>query len=49
MSEPAETVSDRFAEEIQAALARVVHRGYDAPPGDWIQNPRPVHRPHSVN
>lgn len=42
MSEPADTVSDRSAEEIQAALARVAHRGYDAPPGDWIQNAQPL-------
>ncbi len=49
MPEPMDTVSDRAAEEIQAVLARVTHRGYDAPPGDWIQNPQPLHRPDSVN
>ena len=49
MDQPADTESTPTAEEIQAVLARVAHRGYDAPPGDWIQNPRPIGRLDSVN
>ena len=37
-----DTTSDRSPDEIQAVLARATHRGYDAPPGDWIQNPQPL-------
>ncbi len=43
MTEP-ESVPECSADEIRAVLERVSHRGYDAPPGDWIQNPQPLPR-----